>query len=123
LNEDRPVRHFRLIAGTEAFAQSESEGAPLSPTAFALAPGYPNPFAAQTTLRYQLDARGTATLEVFDLLGRRVRVLTDGEQTAGAHTATWDGRDAAGRRVANGVYLVRLRSADASATRRVSVLR
>lgn len=123
LDDERPVRHLRLIAGTEAFAQAESEGAPLSPTDFALAPGYPNPFTAQTTLRYQLDARGPATLEVFDLLGRRVRVLVDGEQTAGSHVAEWDGRDAAGRPVANGVYLVRLRTADASATRRVSVLR
>lgn len=123
LREEASVRHFRLIAGTMAFAQSESDGAPLSPTAFALAPSYPNPFAAQTTLSYQLDARGVATLEVFDLLGRRVRVLAGGEQAAGAHTVEWDGRDAAGRLVANGVYLVRLRTAEASATRRVSVLR
>ena len=123
LSADRPVRHLRLIAGTEVFAQSESEGAPLSPTTFALAPTYPNPFAAQTTIRYRLESRGTATLEVFDLLGRRVRVLADGDQGAGSHNVDWDGRDAAGRLVANGVYLVRLRTGDASATRRVSVLR
>lgn len=123
LSADQPVRHLRLIAGTEAFAQSESEGAPLSPTTFALAPTYPNPFASQTTIRYRLESRGTATLEVFDLLGRRVRVLADGGRGAGPHTAEWDGRDAAGRLVANGVYLVRLRTGDASATRRVSVLR
>jgi hypothetical protein len=123
LSAEQPVRRLRLIAGTEAFASAESEGAPLSPTAFALAPGYPNPFAAQTTISYQLEERGAATLEVFDLLGRRVRVLAEGEQSAGSHTIAWDGRDAAGRPVANGVYLVRLRTGDASATRRVSVLR
>lgn len=123
LSREAPVRRLRLIAGTEAFARTGSEGAPLEPTAFALDPGYPNPFAAQTTLSYRLDARGPATLEVFDLLGRRVRVLADGELLAGPHTTTWDGRDGAGRPVANGVYLVRLRTGDASSTRRVSVLR
>lgn len=123
LSREAPVRRLRLIAGTESFARTGSEGAPLQPTAFALDPGYPNPFAAQTTISYRLDARGAATLEVFDLLGRRVRVLVDGEQLAGPHAATWDGRDGAGRLVANGVYLVRLRTGDASATRRVSVLR
>jgi hypothetical protein len=123
LSREAPVRRLRLIAGTEAFARTGSEGAPLQPTTFALDPGYPNPFAAQTTIGYRLDARGPATLEVFDLLGRRVRVLMDGEQLAGPHTATWDGRDGAGRPVASGVYLVRLRTGDASATRRVSVLR
>ena len=123
LDEATPVRQLRLIAGTEAFARTGSEGAPLEPTAFALDAGYPNPFADQTTMDYRLDARGPATLEVFDLLGRRVRVLVDGEQAAGSHTAEWDGRDGAGRSVANGVYLIRLRAGDASATRRVSVLR
>jgi hypothetical protein len=123
LSPDAPVRRLRLIAGTEAFARTGSEGAPLEPTAFALDPSYPNPFAAQTTIGYRLEARGSATLEVFDLLGRRVRVLVDGEQPAGSHTAEWDGRDGAGRSVSNGVYLIRLRTGDASATRRVSVLR
>ncbi len=123
LDRDTPVRRFRLVLGTEAFARSESEGAPLSPVAFGLGGGFPNPFADATTLGYRLAERGRATLEVFDLLGRRVRVLHDGETEAGPHTATWDGRDASGRPVANGVYLARLRTADASATRRLVVLR
>ncbi len=123
LDRDAPVRRLRLIAGTEAFARSESEGAPLEPVTFALDAGFPNPFAEQTTLRYRLATRGSATLDVFDLLGRRVRVLTDGVHDAGAHTAVWDGLDGSGRPVASGVYLIRLRAADASVTRRVSVLR
>ena len=123
LSRDAPVRRLRLILGTEAFARGASEGAPLEPVGFALDGGYPNPFARQTTLRYRLGARGEATLAVFDLLGRRVRVLAEGVQDAGSHAVVWDGRDAAGRDVAAGVYLVRLRTDDASATRRVSLLR
>src|SRR5690606_4911432 len=110
LSRDAPLRRLRLIVGTEAFARTGSEGAPLDPTTFALDASYPNPFAERATIGYRLEARGQATLEVFDLLGRRVRVLVDGEQNAGSHTAAWDGRDAAGRAVASGVYLVRLRA-------------
>ena len=123
VTRDAPVRRLRLIAGTEAYAQTGSEGAPLEFTGFALDAGYPNPFAEQTTISYRLDARGPATLEVFDLLGRRVRVLADGDHTAGPHSVEWDARDASGRFVSNGLYLVRLRAGDASATRRASVLR
>lgn len=123
LTRDAPVRRLRLIAGTEAFARTGSEGAPLEFTGFALDAGYPNPFAEQTTISYRLDARGPATLEVFDLLGRRVRVLADGDHTAGPHSVEWDARDASGRSVSNGLYLIRLRAGDVSATRRASVLR
>jgi hypothetical protein len=123
LSRDAPLRRLRLIAGTEAFARTGSEGAPLEFTGFALDANYPNPFAEQTTISYRLDARGPATLEVFDLLGRRVRVLADGDHNAGPHSVEWDARDASGRTVSNGLYLVRLRAGDASATRRASVLR
>ena len=123
LTRDAPVRRLRLIAGTEAFARTGSEGAPLEFTGFALDASYPNPFAEQTTISYRLDARGPATLEVFDLLGRRVRVLAEGDHSAGQHSVEWDARDAAGQTVSNGLYLVRLRAGDASATRRASVLR
>ena len=123
LTRDAPVRHLRLISGTEAFARTGSEGAPLEFTGFALDANYPNPFADQTTISYRLDARGPATLEVFDLLGRRVRVLADGVHNAGPHSVEWDARDGSGQAVSNGLYLVRLRAGDVSATRRASVLR
>ena len=123
LTRDAPVRHLRLIAGTEAFAQTGSEGAPLEFTGFALDANYPNPFAERTTISYHLDARGPATLEVFDLLGRRVLVLAEGDHSAGSHSIEWDARDASGQSVSNGLYLIRLRAGDVSATRRASVLR
>lgn len=123
LRPDESVRALRLIVGTEAYARGASEGAPLEVTAFGLDGGYPNPFFEATSLRYRLAERGPATLEVFDLLGRRVRVLAEGVQSAGAHEVRWDGHDADGRLVASGVYLVRLRTDAATATRRVSLLR
>ena len=47
-------------------------------------------------------------LEIFDLAGRRLGTLVDGERPAGAQVAAWDGRDDEGRAVAAGIYFVRL---------------
>lgn len=56
-----------------------------APEGFALYAAYPNPFNPSTTISYQLNRNTKMTLEVFDALGRRVRVLIDKEQSAGLH--------------------------------------
>ena len=53
-------------------------------------------------------ARGHVSLRVYDVSGRLVRTLVDGEKGAGYHTAVWDGRDDAGTEVASGVYFCRM---------------
>ena len=73
-----------------------------------LAQNYPNPFRDGTTIRYELDTQAEVTLEVFDVTGRRVRVLDAGQRPAGVHTVDWDGRDVEGLSVASGLYLYRL---------------
>jgi hypothetical protein len=85
----------------------------------------PNPMRGSTRLICRVPA-GVAgervALEVFALDGRRVRVLRDEPFAAGTREATWDGRDAAGRRVAPGVYLARLAHGAAAVMRRVVVV-
>lgn len=70
---------------------------------------YPNPFRGATTIAYQVGEPGRVTLEVYDLLGRRIRTLVDAEQPSGRHEAAWDGRGAGGRSLAAGTYFYRLR--------------
>jgi hypothetical protein len=83
------------------------------PTSLALRQNAPNPFSGGTTVRYDIPRDGlTAKIEVFDVSGRRVRVLVDGPQTAGAKSVTWDGRDERGLTVASGVYYCRMAAAD-----------
>ncbi len=62
-----------------------------------LYPNHPNPFNPRTTIRFDLPAAGQVRLVVYDLAGRLVRVLVEGEVSAGSHEAVWDGRDATGR--------------------------
>jgi hypothetical protein len=59
-------------------------------------------------------------LEVFDLAGRRSRVLVDRHLPAGWHDARWDGRDASGHLTAPGVFVVRIDAGGEVRTRRVA---
>jgi hypothetical protein len=91
---------------------------PGAPTGLALALA-PSPVgAAGAAVRYETPEAGRVRLAVFDVLGREVAVLWDGEQSAGAHEAFLD----AGR-LAPGVYVVRLEAGDARSTRTVTVVR
>ena len=67
----------------------------------------PNPVRTGTGISYSLGAASRVTLAVYDLLGHEVRSLVSARQDAGNYRAAWDGKDAAGRQLANGVYLVR----------------
>ena len=78
------------------------------PRTTSLAPGYPNPTRDRISFTLDLSSDRDARLEVYDLRGARVRTLMDGSQAAGRYIVTWDGTDNGGRRVANGVYLVRV---------------
>lgn len=83
-----------------------------------LDPVYPNPTSFPVSIRYELAVAGDASLTVYDVLGREVTRLASGVQAGGEHKLAWDGADAAGRRVANGLYFARLvvRSGKASET-------
>lgn len=96
-------------------------GVPLAPAA--LLPNYPNPFNPQTTLAFELGRTGQTTLRVVGLDGRLVRTLVDGTMDAGRHEIVWNGTDASGARVASGTYFVQLRAAEASESRKVTLIK
>ena len=76
------------------------------PAQYRLGDSYPNPFNPAVVIPLDLatDAAGVS-LTVYDVLGRRVRQVWDGALGAGSHRFVWDGRDAAGKAVAAGVYI------------------
>ncbi|MBE0643628.1 MAG: M4 family metallopeptidase [Bacteroidetes bacterium] len=83
------------------------EQTPVS-TSAELEQNYPNPFNPSTTLRYTLRNASAVTLTVFDALGRQVATLYSGQQEAGVHQSTWDGRSDAGLPLSSGVYTAKL---------------
>ena len=101
------------------------EDAPETPppvSVTALYPPRPNPFNPRTTIRYSLAAAGPATIEIFDVQGRRVRRLIHGPQTAGPHEVIWDSTNDAGRKVGAGVYWYRLSAPGYTSNRRMVVV-
>ena len=82
------------------------------PNTNTLSPAYPNPFNPNTTINYALKDDVRATLKVYDLLGREVRLLVDEQQPAAYHAVVWDGRDRAGRPLPSGIYIARLTAGD-----------
>ena len=78
------------------------------PVTARLEQNYPNPFNPGTEISYQLSVVSKIRLEVFDLLGRPVRLLAAGQQHAGSHTISWDGRDERGVAMPSGIYTYRL---------------
>lgn len=90
---------------------------------FPLRPNQPNPFREGTTIHFSLPREGAASLDVYDVRGRLVRQLLDAAaMPAGPHSATWDGRDGAGRPVDAGVYFYRLATAAAHLQKKMVVL-
>lgn len=88
-------------------APSGVPGASL-PTVLAVAGVRPNPFNPRTVVSFDVPRDGRVRVAIYDLAGRLVRRLVEGNLTAGRHEATWDGADDAGRAAAAGVYLLRL---------------
>ena len=94
-----------------------NEGA-ATPKAFALHQNYPNPFAGQTRLAFDLPTAERVTLAVYDVLGKRVAVLADDEpMEAGTAELPFD---ASG--LASGTYVVRLQAGDYTGTQRLTVV-
>ena len=78
------------------------------PAEFALSQNYPNPFNPTTSIKFALPVESRVTVEVFNLLGQRVRTLVSGIQPAGYHVAEWNGTNDAGAYLASGMYFLRL---------------
>ncbi|MFN8179831.1 MAG: FlgD immunoglobulin-like domain containing protein [bacterium] len=89
-----------------------------------LLPTRPNPVRSFTTVRFDLAGRAAqpVSVDVFDVSGRRIRTLVNSALAPGQYEASWDARAESGRRVAAGVYFVRLVTRDVDQTQKVVVL-
>ncbi len=83
----------------------------------------PNPFNPRTRLSFTLPAAGRADLAVYDLAGRLVRRLENGDLPAGDHVRVWEGDDAGGRPLPSGTYVARLVTAVGVETRKLVLVR
>jgi len=83
-----------------------------------LGDNYPNPFNARTTIEYNVPYDMAITLEIYDILGRKVETLIDDFQSPGSHAVIWDASH-----IASGMYFYRFQAGDYSAARRMTILK
>jgi len=93
------------------------------PQSFSLEQNHPNPFNPSTVIKFALDRDSEIRLDIFNLLGQKVRTLTDNLYPAGQYSLTWDGTDDRGRQVSSGVYLYRLQNENRSLSRKMTLLK
>ncbi|MCA9753154.1 MAG: T9SS type A sorting domain-containing protein [Gemmatimonadetes bacterium] len=111
-----------LGSAGDAATDSPEDVPVIAPKAHGLGLAAPNPFVADTSLRFEIARPAHARLRVYDVSGRLVRTLVDERLEAGRHTANWDGRDESGRRVASGVFFVRMQAENFGAVRKITRL-
>jgi hypothetical protein len=90
----------------------------ISPRAYDLAQNYPNPFNPTTTIKYTLASQSKISLKVFDLQGREVATLVDGNVKAGSHTVTFDASN-----YATGVYFYQLVTENQSLIKKMMLIK
>jgi hypothetical protein len=82
----------------------------INPENFSLYQNYPNPFNSSTKIRFDLKNPGYVTLDIFNILGQKIRTLISKRYSAGSYNVNWDGTDNIGKGVSSGMYIFRMKS-------------
>jgi flagellar hook assembly protein FlgD len=93
------------------------------PNEFSLHQNYPNPFNPVTKIEYDVPGDGNMSLIIYDLMGRQVKTLVSGFQSAGYHEIIWNGINDQQEQVGAGMYLYRMESAGFIKTKKMVLLK
>ncbi|MBR9916972.1 T9SS type A sorting domain-containing protein [bacterium] len=112
-NESRFI--LQISAGEAVSYEEEAQ----LPVTVELSQNYPNPFNPTTTIGYGVPENGEVTLEVFDIIGRKVATLIRGEhKTAGRYTINFDASN-----LASGMYIYRLKAGSSVITKKLTLIK
>jgi hypothetical protein len=92
-------------------------------TAFDLSDNFPNPFNNQTLISFQIPRETQVRLEIYDVLGQKIRTLVNERKVKGSYTVSWDGKNDRNQIVSSGIYLYSLQVNDQIKTRKMMLLR
>jgi choice-of-anchor B domain-containing protein len=104
-----------------AVTHIENNSKPL--TAYSLGENYPNPFNPTTTISYQISRQSQVRIEIYNMLGQKVRTLLNDRKEPGAYEAIWNGKNDSGAQLSSGVYLYRMVAGDFVQTRKMVLMK
>jgi len=113
-----PLISIPVELGTVGIGEEE-----LLPATFAISRNYPNPFNPTTMIDYQLPQSADVKLEIYNVLGQKVRTLVNAKMAAGRYQATWDARNDAGTPVGSGVYIYRFWAGDYKSVQKMVLMK
>ena len=90
---------------------------------FTLKDNYPNPFNPLTTISYELLTDGKVNIVIYDLIGKKIKTLVSGFQTAGSKNVNWNATNTQGEPVSAGVYLYSIEAGDFRQTKKMILLK
>jgi len=89
------------------------------PESFSLDQNYPNPFNPETRISFQLPEASTVVLKIFNVRGDEICALVNEKKDAGYHQLLWNGKDASGREVPSGVYVIMMNAGELQMNRKM----
>jgi hypothetical protein len=95
----------------------------LMPSTFALSPNYPNPFNPKTKIEFTVPRVSDVTIEIYNVMGQKIKTLVNERMQPGLRSVTWDGTDDKGVAVATGVYLYRMTAGDFVESKKMVLLK
>jgi len=98
-------------------------GEDLIPEGYALSQNYPNPFNPTTTISFTVPNTMPVKLEIYNILGEKVRTVFDGMADPGTTSVEWNGLDEAGQPVATGIYLYRMKAEQFEESRKMVLMK
>ena len=93
------------------------------PEEYSLTQNYPNPFNPTTTISFSIPSEGNVQVNVYDITGRLITGLVDGNLSEGYHDVVWDGKDMFGSNVSAGLYIYSLQAEGVSLTRKMVLMK
>ncbi len=88
------------------------------PSSTQLMQNYPNPFNPVTTINYQLSATGNVTVSIYDVLGKKIAILVNGEQSAGIHSVQFDGS-----KLSSGMYFYTMQTTNYASVKKMLIIK
>lgn len=121
-NQDIWISKFHNCANNSSSKTSAINNPINEPVLYKLT-NYPNPFSSATTISFLFDQSRKISLKIFDLNGRLIRTLANGQMQAGRQEIKWNASDAIGKPVPAGIYLLQIEAGDFKETRKLSVIK
>jgi flagellar hook assembly protein FlgD len=93
------------------------------PDVFALHQNYPNPFNPVTTIRFDVPQESHIRMDIYNILGQRVRTLVNSDMQAGYHTIRWNGTNDMGKPLSSGMYIYRIHSSEFTSVKKLVLMK